>query len=104
MLRTADFIGGVTVEPLFQRPCSDLQGSITHGRFQCFEIEVFNGFCAQKILDLFGQTDLQPRRAPVFLNSRLALSVGACSCASQTFSLTSTKSRVKSRNRLYSAI
>ena len=59
MLRTADGIGGITVEPLFQCSCSDLQGSTAQGRFQRFEIEVFNGFCAQKILDLFDQTDLQ---------------------------------------------
>jgi hypothetical protein len=59
VLRTTGGIGGVTIEALCQCPCSELQSSMVHGRFQRFEIEAFNGVCAQKILNLFDQADLQ---------------------------------------------
>ena len=59
VLRPAGGIGGVPVEPLLQGACRDLQGTMTHGCFQGFEIKVFNGLCAQKILNLFDQADLQ---------------------------------------------
>jgi hypothetical protein len=55
VLRTAGGIGGVPVEPLLQCSGGDLQRPVAHGCFQCFEIEVFNGFYAQKILDFFDQ-------------------------------------------------
>jgi len=61
VLCTAGSIGGIKVEALFQRPRGDPQRPIAQSGFQRFEIEVLNGFRAQKTLDLFDQTDLQGR-------------------------------------------
>jgi hypothetical protein len=59
VLRPTAGIGGVTVEPLFQGPCGELQGSMAYGGLRCLEIEVFNGVRAQEIFDFFDQADLQ---------------------------------------------
>jgi hypothetical protein len=76
-LRTTG-IEGVTVEPLFQSPRSNLQCAMTHSCFQRFKSR-FSTASAQKILNLFDHAGLNDHGERRFFNR----GVGAAGCPMQ---------------------